>query len=60
MEKMQTALMKFDNDGATALEGVNALEELQNKDPDIMPREEVFVISSFLLNVRAAGWVIFT
>lgn len=52
---MQTALTKFDADFATALESANALEELQNREPDIMPREEVFLISSFMLNVRQAG-----
>ena len=55
IEAVQSALTKFDVDCTAALEGANALEELQNKEPDIMPREEVFLISSFMLNVRQAG-----
>lgn len=55
VEALQSALRQFDMDFAEALESANALEELQNKEPDIMPREEVFLISSFMLNVRQAG-----
>lgn len=52
---MQTALKQLDAAFEAALEGANALEDLQNREPDIMPREEVFLISSFMLNVRQAG-----
>ena len=55
VEFLREALMSFDSDFASALESANALEELQSKEPDIMPREEVFLISSFMLNVRQAG-----
>ena len=55
MEVIQKALIHFDKESAAALEGAKALEELQSREPDIMPREEVFLISSFMLNVRQAG-----
>ena len=55
VDAIHQALLKFDHDCANALESANALEELQDKEPDIMPREEVFLISSFMLNVRQAG-----
>ncbi len=55
MEILQKALIQFDADAASALEGAATLQELEGKEPDIMPREEVFLMSSFLLNVRQAA-----
>ena len=55
MDTIQVALIRFDADCAAALEGASVLEDLQDREPDIMPREEVFLISSFMLNVRQAG-----
>ena len=52
---LQKALLQFDADAASALEGAATMEELEGKEPDIMPREEVFLMSSFLLNVRQAA-----
>ena len=52
---LQQALLQFDNDSASALEGAATMQELEGKEPDIMPREEVFLMSSFLLNVRQAA-----
>ena len=52
---LQKALLQFDAEAASALEGAAAMEELEGKEPDIMPREEVFLMSSFLLNVRQAA-----
>ena len=52
---LQKALLQFDADAASALEGAANMEELEGKEPDIMPREEVFLMSSFLLNVRQAA-----
>ena len=52
---LQKALLQFDADAASALEGAATMEELEGKEPDIMPREEVFLISSFMLNVRQAA-----
>ena len=55
IDVIQKALIQFDADAAFALEGAATLEELEGKEPDIMPREEVFLMSSFLLNVRHAA-----
>lgn len=52
---LQKSLLQFDADAASALEGAATMEELEGKEPDIMPREEVFLMSSFLLNVRQAA-----
>ena len=52
---IQKSLLQFDADAASALEGAATMEELEGKEPDIMPREEVFLMSSFLLNVRQAA-----
>lgn len=55
METLQQALDRFDIDAASALEGVAVIQEMAGSEPDIMPREEVFLISSFILNVRQAA-----
>ena len=55
MNILQKALLQFDADAASALEGAATMEEREGKEPDIMPREEVFLMSSFLLNVRQAA-----
>lgn len=55
MDVLQKALLQFDADSASALEGAAAMQELEGKEPDIMPREEVFLMSSFMLNVRQAA-----
>ena len=55
MDTLQKALLQFDADGASALEGAATVQELEGKEPDIMPREEVFLMSSFMLNVRQAA-----
>ena len=52
---LQKALLQFDADAASALEGAATVEEMEGKEPDIMPREEVFLMASFLLNVRQAA-----
>ena len=54
-ETLRKALLQFDADGASALEGAATMQELEGKEPDIMPREEVFLMSSFMLNVRQAA-----
>ena len=55
LDVIQKALLQFDADAASALEGAATIEELEGKEPDVMPREEVFLMSSFLLNVRQAA-----
>ncbi|KIN08621.1 hypothetical protein OIDMADRAFT_100340 [Oidiodendron maius Zn] len=49
------ALKDFDRDSASALEGAAALHDLDQRHIDIMPRMEIFLISSFLLNLRQAA-----
>ena len=55
VDVMKDALARFDSDAAQALEGASMFQEMEGDEPDIMPREEVFLISSFLLNVRQAA-----
>ena len=54
LDSLKQALAQFDADVASALEGAAVIEETKGLEPDIMPREEVFLIASFLLNVRHA------
>jgi hypothetical protein len=55
IEFLQQALDDFDTDTSSALEGAAILQELTELVPDVMPREEIFLISSFLLNLRQAA-----
>lgn len=48
-------LKAFDRDSALALEGATDLPDLAQHHVDIMPRMEIFLISSFLLNLRQAA-----
>ena len=53
---MRHALIQFDRDAATTLEGrLILLQHSDNPIVEILPREEVFLISSFLLNARQAA-----
>jgi hypothetical protein len=45
----------FDRDSALALEGAAVLHDLDKHHVDIMPRMEIFLISSFLLNLKQAA-----
>ena len=54
LDILQQALLQFDLDAVSALEGAAFMQEMEGQEPDIMPREEVFLLSSFLLNVRQA------
>lgn len=55
MDKLQRAMARFDVDCASALESAAIIQDIQGLEPDVMPREEIFLISSFILNVRQAG-----
>ena len=55
ISSLQQALIQFDLDTVSAFEGAVAMQELEGKEPDVMPREEVFLLSSFMLNVRQAA-----
>ena len=58
LSDLQQALQTFDTDTTSALEGAAMMQEMEGQEPDIMPREEIFLISSFLLNLRQAASVI--
>ena len=49
------ALITFDLECTAALEGVVEKQEERGEQPDVMPREEIFLIASFLLNLRQAA-----
>lgn len=55
ISSLQQALIQFDLDTVSAFEGAVAMQELEGKEPDVMPREEVFLLSSFMLNMRQAA-----
>ena len=55
MSNLQQALQNFDSGTSSALEGAAIMQEMEGQEPDIMPREELFLISSFILNLRQAA-----
>ena len=52
---LQSALRDFDTETNTALEADDIIQASKSREHDIMPREELFLISSFLLNFRQAA-----
>lgn len=54
---LDSQLQTFDTDTTSALESAAIEQELEGFEPDIMPREEIFLISSFLLNFTQAAYV---
>lgn len=50
-----SAIADFDNGSALALENTTAIHDLEGPQIDIMPRIEIFLISSFILNLRQAA-----
>lgn len=55
IETLKQALVDFDADTSSALESAAGQNDLQTHELDIMPREEIFLVSSFLLNLRQAA-----
>ena len=55
VEELAQALFEFDFDSDAALDNVASLHEHESRNIEIVPREEVFLISSFLLNIRQAA-----
>ncbi|KAL8709431.1 MAG: hypothetical protein Q9220_005814 [cf. Caloplaca sp. 1 TL-2023] len=55
IEDLSKALTSFDLEITSALEGSVEVEGYDGQKLDIMPREEVFLIASFLLNLRQAA-----
>lgn len=55
VKTLKQALVDFDAETSSALEGAAGQNDLHDQELDIMPREEIFLISSFLLNFRQAA-----
>jgi hypothetical protein len=58
---LSAAIQRFGESSIDALEGVAALRgigENPDTDYDVMPRDEVFVISSFVMNLRHGAQVL--
>ena len=52
---LSKSIAEFAEQSTKALEGAAVFQELAETEVDIMPREEVFLISSFILNLRHAA-----
>jgi len=57
LARLEAEMQTFDADTTSALESAAIEQELEGFEPDIMPREEIFLISSFLLNFTQAAYV---
>ncbi|KAL8638025.1 MAG: hypothetical protein Q9228_004783 [Teloschistes exilis] len=55
LNELCEALTSFDAEIARALEGAAELQGSNGNQLDVMPREEVFLVASFLLNLRQAA-----
>jgi uncharacterized membrane protein YgaE (UPF0421/DUF939 family) len=54
-DTLMSAIVDFDRDSESALEGATSIQKLDSPLIDIMPRIETFLISSFILNFRQAA-----
>ena len=52
---LREAIRTFDTETTAALEGGAVIHVSKSEEDDIMPRGELFLISSFLLNFRQAA-----
>jgi len=57
LTRLEGEMQTFDKDTTSALESAAREQELEGFEPDIMPRDEIFLISSFLLNFTQAAYV---
>jgi hypothetical protein len=57
LASLEAEMQTFDADTTSALESAAIEQELEGFEPDIMPREEIFLICSFLLNFTQAAYV---
>ncbi|KAI9830826.1 MAG: hypothetical protein M1819_005351 [Sarea resinae] len=55
IENLKEGLETFDRNSSAAIQGAGLLQQLEESQMDIMPREEIFLVSSFLLNLRHAA-----
>lgn len=58
VEILVNALADFDKTSTEALEEAAIIQQLKHQRFDVMPREEIFLISSFILNLRLAASVL--
>ncbi|KAL8815135.1 MAG: hypothetical protein Q9223_005703 [Gallowayella weberi] len=54
-EELGEALRTFDSEITAALQGAVKIQGLDDQQLDMMPREEIFLVASFLLNLRQAA-----
>lgn len=55
IDTLKQGIGQFDNDIQLSLEATGVWDEIRKEFPDIMPREEIFLVSSFYLNMRQAS-----
>ena len=55
IDALSEAIEEFANSSTHALEGADVYDHTGGGDVDILPRDEIFLISSFMLNVRLAA-----
>ncbi|KAL8894095.1 MAG: hypothetical protein Q9192_004625 [Flavoplaca navasiana] len=55
IEEFGEALGAFDTEIAAALEGAIESQKIKDQQLDVMPREEIFLVASFVLNLRQAA-----
>lgn len=60
IKDLGSSITEFGKEFSDALEGAVALREMSdhlNTGVDVLPREEVFLISSFVMNLQHSAWV---
>ncbi|KAI4284627.1 MAG: hypothetical protein L6R38_001257 [Xanthoria sp. 2 TBL-2021] len=55
LEELGEALRTFDSEIAASLEGAVEIQGIDGQQLDVMPREEIFLVASFVLNLRQAA-----
>lgn len=54
-EELNEAVRTFDSEITATLEGVVEIQGFDGQQLDVMPREEIFLVASFVLNLRQAA-----
>ncbi|KAI4220527.1 MAG: hypothetical protein LQ349_008068 [Xanthoria aureola] len=55
LEELGEALRAFDTEIAASLQGAVEIQGIDGQQLDVMPREEIFLVASFVLNIRQAA-----
>ncbi|KAF8455255.1 hypothetical protein BDZ91DRAFT_538947 [Kalaharituber pfeilii] len=55
IDSLSKAIAGFAEKSTSALEGAAVFQEIAETEVDVMPRDEIFLISSFMLNLRLAA-----